>query len=495
MSLRSRVIFGFLAIALVLVAADVALAVNLQRSLVEQVDRRLQTVPAPFFREGSGAPSGGGASPSPGGTQNPNGSRLSELYFEVLNADGTPIRELPPTLRDSDPRPSIDPATALAHAVVLGQPVRPFTVGSEGSSGLRYRVVVSQGTNGTYVVIGASLREADATFRRLLWVELAATGAVLLVLGLVAFWVIRLGVRPIDQMAATADAIAEGDLSRRVEVAPPRTEVGRLGIALNGMLHQIEGAFAQRRASEDRLRRFVADASHELRTPLTSIRGYTELYRSGAITEGPQLADAMRRIEGESQRMGGLVDDMLLLARLDQGRPLESELVDLGLLAADAVADARAVEPDRPITLDRPAAPTLVVGDEQRLRQLVTNLMANARQHTPADTPVHVRVTTSAITTGGRPGDGSPDERQAVLEVADEGPGIAADDAAYVFERFYRADPSRVRDASRGAEASGAGLGLSIVDAVATAHGGRAMVASEPGHGACFRVELPLADQ
>ncbi len=217
---------------------------------------------------------------------------------------------------------------------------------------------------------------------------------------------------PIDEMAATANAIAEGDLSRRVEVGPDNTEVGRLGLALNGMLHQIEGAFAQRQDSENRLRQFVADASHELRTPLTSIRGYAELYRAGVIPAGPELDDAMRRIEGEAGRMGELVEDLLLLARLDQGRPLATEPVDLAALARDAVADARAVEPDRPIAIETPAGPVVVSGDERHLRQVVGNLLANVRSHTPPASPVDVRVRSGA----GR----------ALLEVADQGPGDPA---------------------------------------------------------------------
>ena len=372
---------------------------------------------------------------------------------------------------------SVAPAVAVARATGPGEPVRPFTVGSEGSSGLRYRMVVMDSRSGPgLVAVAIPLREADATYGRLLWIELVATGAVLLVLGVVAWWVIRLGVRPVDRMAVTADAIAAGDLSRRVDVGSPRTEAGRLGIALNDMLHQIEGAFAERKASEDQLRRFVADASHELRTPLTSIRGYTELYRSGAIETGPPLDDAMRRIEGESLRMGVLVDDLLLLARLDQGRPLEARPVDLAELALDAVTDARAVEPDRPLDLDLAGRPTVVLGDEQRLRQLVGNLLANARVHTPPATPVQVRVWSA--------------EGRAYLEVADEGPGIAPEDAEHLFDRFYRADKARWRGAG---SSTGSGLGLSIVAAIAAAHHGQASFASQPGHGARFRVELPLA--
>ena len=324
-----------------------------------------------------------------------------------------------------------------------------------------------------YLIVGVSLRETDATFSRLSAVVVGSTLAVLVALALIAFWVIRLGVRPVDEMAATANAIADGDLSRRVEVGPDSTEVGRLGLALNGMLHQIEGAFAQRQASEDRLRQFVADASHELRTPLTSIRGYTELYRGGVIQPGPELDDAMRRIEGEATRMGELVDDLLLLARLDQGRPLESRTGRPG--GAGPRRGGR--RPRRRTASARsrcetPSEPVMVTGDERRLRQVVGNLLANVRSHTPTGTPVEVRV---------RAGAGL-----ALLEVADEGPGIAPEVGDRVFERFYRGDPARVRDGA------GTGLGLSIVAAVAASHHGQAWVESVPGHGARFRVELPL---
>jgi two-component system OmpR family sensor kinase len=479
MSLRSRVILGFLAIAILLVATDLVLAVNVQRSLIDQVDQRLAEA-ANRFAGGAAGPRGGrGPSGPPPGVlpEDAASSLFSEYFLVVLNSDGTVAAEVSPTLRGGDPLPTIDSQVAIAHAVPVGQAIAPFTVGSGGGSDLRYRVAVVERGNGGYAVTGISLREADATFGRLLRVELAATGAVLVLLGLVAFWVIRLGVRPIGEMAETANAIAEGDLSRRVEVASPRTEAGQLGIALNGMLHQIEGAFDERQHSEDRLRRFVADASHELRTPLTSIRGYAELYRSGAIEPGPPLEDAMRRIEGESERMGELVDDLLLLARLDQGRPLDLQPVDLGALAQDAVADARAVEPERPIGIDTPVSPVVVVGDEQRLRQVVGNLLANARVHTPAETAVEVRVWSEGP--------------KAIIEVADQGPGIAPSDAEHIFERFSRGDPARAR--AVGGVGPGSGLGLSIVSAVAEAHHGRAWVEPHDGPGARLRVAIPLA--
>ncbi|MFC6929222.1 sensor histidine kinase [Actinomadura yumaensis] len=238
------------------------------------------------------------------------------------------------------------------------------------------------------------------------------------------------------------------------------------------MLAQIEAAFREREASENRLRRFIADASHELRTPVATMRGYAELFRRGAADRPGDLAKAMRRIESEAERMGLLVDEMLLLARLDQGRPLERRPVDLAVLAADAVADAGAVEPGRPLTLDA-AEPVIVSGDAERLRQVLANLLANVRRHTPAGTPAAVRA--------------ALDGDRAVIEVADQGPGLTEEQRAKVFERFYRADAARSRDHG------GAGLGLSIVAAVAQAHGGTATVRSAPGEGAVFTVTLPTA--
>jgi two-component system OmpR family sensor kinase len=272
-------------------------------------------------------------------------------------------------------------------------------------------------------------------------------------------------------MGETAGAIAAGDLTRRVDTANSETEVGRLGLALNAMLTQIEQAFAEREESEARLRRFVADASHELRTPLTSIRGYSELFRRGADERPEDLAKAMRRIEEEASRMGVLVDDLLLLARLDQGRHLEHVPVDLTRLAEDAVGDARTVSPERTFTFT-PNGSVTVMGDEPRLRQVLANLVSNAYTHTPPASTVDIRVTR--------------DDQSAVIEVADDGPGLTDEAAAHAFDRFWRADMSRTR--ARG----GVGLGLAIVAAIAQAHGGEAAVESEPGHGATFRVRLPL---
>lgn len=324
---------------------------------------------------------------------------------------------------------------------------------------------------GASLVIGVPLDEVNATLGRLLKIELAVGAATLGGLALLALWLVRVGLRPLEQIGATADAIAAGDLSQRVADENPRTEIGRLGRTLNAMLGRIEESFEERRRNEERLRQFVGDASHELQTPLTSVRGYAELFRRGAAQRPDDLATTMRRIEAEATRMGVLVDDLLLLARLDQGRPMDSAPVDLTALVGDLVADARVVEPERPID-EVSEVPVTVRGDDVRLRQVVGNLLSNARAHTPPGAPVVVRT----LIRGG----------EAVVEVSDRGPGLASEHAERVFERFFRADPSRAR------ASGGSGLGLSIVSSIAEAHGGRAEVESVPGEGATFRVVLPL---
>jgi len=284
--------------------------------------------------------------------------------------------------------------------------------------------------------------------------------------------VVRLGLRPLREIEGTASAIAAGDLSRRVERAEPRTEVGRLGLSLNAMLAQIESAFKARQISEERLRRFVADASHELRTPLAAVRAYAELFSRGAATRPADLERSMSGITRETERMTLLVDDLLLLARLDEGRPLEQEPVSLDEVVGEAVDAARVVDAKRPVSLD--VEPATVIGDRDRLRQVIDNLIANVRAHTPPGTPVAV---------GLHRIDG-----QAELSVSDSGPGFTEEEAARVFERFYRVDHSRTR------ASGGVGLGLSIVAAVAEAHGGVATARPTPGGGATFLVAIPLAN-
>lgn len=311
---------------------------------------------------------------------------------------------------------------------------------------------------------------AEELSHRVAMVMIGTSGLTLAALAVLAAVLIRRGLRPLDRMVETATAIGAGDLSRRVDVAAPDTEVGRLGAALNNMLSQLERAFRERETSEERLRRFVADASHELRTPVATIRGYAELFRRGAASRRADLEKAMHRIESEAARMGDLVEELLLLARLDQGRPMERTLVDLSALVADAVADTRAIEPGRPLTLDC-ADRVLVLGDPSKLRQALGNLLVNVIHHTPAGTPASVRV--------------KADGERAMVEVADQGPGLTEEQRQLVFERFYRVE--RAHHAHGG----GTGLGLAIVAAVIAAHGGEVSVDSRPGQGATFRFQLP----
>jgi two-component system, OmpR family, sensor kinase len=443
-----------------LAVSDVVTYTSLRSSLLKRVDQQLASG-AGFVLHQINDPTDAftqngpfGSSPLPPGT-----------YGVVLDAAGHALRDPAWLYGRVGPKPSL-PSTPPP-------PGTSFTAGSIGSS-LRYRclsqrVRTPEGDQAT-LVVAVPLTEVSQTLGRLRVIEGLVTALVLLGLGGLSWWLVRRGLRPLEEIGVTAGAIAAGDLTQRVADQNPRTEVGRLGLALNAMLAQIEEAFAERKASEDRLRRFLADASHELRTPLTSIRGYAELFRRGARQREEDLAKSMRRIEDESARMGNMVEDLLLLARLDQDRPFEWERVDLAAIAADAVEDARATDGGRKITLDG-SAPVVVLGDEARLRQVAANLLGNAIVHTPAGTPVTVR---TAIENG----DG-------VLEVADRGPGLSPEQAERAFEPFYRSDPSRDR------ATGGAGLGLAIVAAIAKAHGGTVRLDATPGGGATFRVLIP----
>src|SRR5579862_549143 len=413
-----------------------------------------------------------GVSPSPDGVND----RLSSKYYVIVVArSGNVVLERPsgsPTR--PDPRPNLPRSVRLSRTGGPTRgPYRPnpadFTLRSRG--GVVYRAEAARVPQGT-VILATPLTQIAATTSSLVRIELGVSGVVLLALCGLALWTVRRGLKPLDDMAHAAGAIASGDLSRRVEPAGPDTEVGRLGAALNAMLAQIERAFAEKSASEARLRQFVADASHELRTPLTSIRGYAELLAKGALSEERERYRALRRIEHEAARMGGLVDDLLLLARLDQGRPLERAPVDLRKICADALRDAHVADPDRPVELVAPG-PVIVAGDLDRLAQVVHNLVRNALVHTPRAAPVRVEV--------GVAGEGG------VLRVVDGGPGLTTAQLEQVFDRFYRADPSRT--------GAGSGLGLSIVRAIAESLGGRAWAEPAPGGGTVFGVEVPVYEE
>ncbi|MET0769600.1 MAG: HAMP domain-containing sensor histidine kinase, partial [Solirubrobacteraceae bacterium] len=351
-------------------------------------------------------------------------------------------------------------------------PGERLTVGST-PSGSTYRVYAGPRAGGGTTVVAVPFTRAASTLDEMLVNQAIVIAGVLLALALGAWWIVRLGLRPLDRIGETAGAIAAGDLARRVEPAEPRTEVGRLGLALNAMLARLEEAFAERRASEERLRRFLADASHELRTPLASIRGYAELFRIGAARDGPDVEKAMTRIEDESARMGVLVEDLLALARLDEVRDQHREPVDMAVLAGDAVDDARAVAPEREIALHTSARNGSVVldGDPSQLRQVLANLMRNALVHTPAGTPVEVSV--------------APGPDVVRVTVRDHGPGLPTDDPDAIFERFWRAEGGRERGKG------GAGLGLAIVAGIVDAHDGRVRARNAEDGGAAFVVELP----
>jgi two-component system OmpR family sensor kinase len=368
---------------------------------------------------------------------------------------------------------TIPPATSGPDRVTY------LTTGAvSGGSRYRVRASIEPGVTDRILVIAAPLNAVDSTLHRLLIVEIVATAAVLAGIALLGLWVVRLGLRPLEAMGRTASAIAAGDLSRRVDQTDERTEVGKLGVALNSMLHNIETAVTAREsslraleASESKLRRFVADASHELRTPLAAVRAYAELFTRGAASRPADLERSMTGISRESERMSVLVEDLLLLAHLDEGRPLQHETVQLEEVVAESIETAKTLEPDRPIEVE--LEPTVVAGDRDRLRQVVDNLLSNVRAHTPPEALLRVTLERSG--------------KSAILRVADSGSGLDDDELTHIFERFYRADPSRARSSG------GAGLGLAIVSAVVGAHGGTVHAESTPGTGTTFAVELPLA--
>jgi two-component system, OmpR family, sensor kinase len=468
-----------------LAIAGVASTALLRTYLTDRVDEQLLESARPVANVPHLEP-GGGTSP-PGA---PRGPLPGQFYAVLVDAAGTTTQVIS-TPRDTAaglpvlPVLTIDQAKATAGVVT--------TVPSEAGGPAWRALVVPLADGSGSVTVAASLAEVDATVTRLLVLQVVLGVTVLLVVAGSGWLLVRRSLRPLVEVEQVAGQIAAGDLSRRVPGADDRTEVGQLAGAFNTMVDRIQDSFeaqaaseAAARESEARMRRFIADASHELRTPLTSVRGFAELYRQGAV-EGPeQVAHVMGRIEDQAQRMGLLVDDLLLLARLDRQRPLASTPVDLVTVAADVVHDAQLTAPDRSLGLhvvegDRPP---VVLGDADRLRQVVTNLVGNALRHTPADARVDVTVRVASDPVADADADPGGAAR-VVLEVRDTGPGLPPDAADRVFERFYRADAARSRDDG------GTGLGLAIVAALVRAHGGRVEVDSVAGVGATFRVVLP----
>lgn len=496
-TLRARLVVALVVLAAVgLTAVGAASVWLLQRSLIARVDEQLMGVGREWLRPAaihSRQGTFGGVRPGPGGPRVPTDFRIVLLDNQgrQVGSFGRPADEGAPAL------PLLDRPAVLERAGL------PFTVpDTDGDGRWRVRALAGDGSRATAgpnrtAVVAMSLDTVDTTVDRLLVIELVVGVLVLAGLGGLTWWVVRVGIRPLTRIERTAEAIAGGDLDRRVEGADPRTETGRVATALNTMVGRLGAALRQRTESEGRLRRFVGDASHELRTPLTSIRGFAELYRKGGARSKEDVDRMMGQIETEAVRMGRLVDDLLLLARLDSERPLDLTEVDLGALAAEAVHDVRLVEAGaqggeagaHEVALSA-AAGVHLLGDAGRLRQVVTNLLTNAVRHTPPGTAIRVTVSLApagdgrpASRAGRAPAPGTP---VAVLEVADAGPGIPLDQAPYVFDRFYRADPSRAR------KGGGTGLGLAITAAIVEAHQGCVELHTAPGKGARFRVMLPL---
>ncbi len=457
-----------LIVAFVVLVTSLAGTAALRTYLVDRIDDELQEVTkGPVL----GVPDG-----RPGPDRGRRGDRRDVAVTRLLyDAQG---RLAASSDDDGDGGPELTDPAAL--------PDDPTDV-PDVDGGEDWRVLAVGTTDGGTYVAAVPLNGVDDTVSRLLVINGAVGVSALGGVGLLAALAVRRSLRPLRDVERTAEAIAAGDLSVRVRPADPRTEVGSLATSFNVMVDRFESAYSaqqrsevEARASEGRMRRFVADASHELRTPLTSIRGFAELFRQGAARDPAQLAQVLRRIEDEASRMGLLVEDLLLLARLDQARPLRQEPVDLLSVAADVVHAATTVHATHAVRLDADTGEGLpvVIGDDARLHQVATNLVGNAVIHTPAGTRVDVRVRR-------RGGD-------VLLEVVDDGPGMALDVAGRVFERFYRADSSRTRT---GQATTGSGLGLSIVAAIVAAHGGHVDVDTAPGRGSCFVVRLPAADR
>jgi two-component system OmpR family sensor kinase len=490
MSLRTRLLIAIGVIALVALSiADVATYKYLQSFLYQQVDQQLEGSHVPIEARLNSShpftcsPAGlGGPGGQPNGPpSNPFSNAFEVQAVEVRSPSGGVISSDSCAVpEDGHSYTPLLPQTITGYSTEENdEKVAYFTTASQQANGPTFRVRASILDDGDVLVVAQPLGDTVDTLHRLLLIELAVTGGALLVALIGGFWLVRIGLRPLRDMETTAESIAAGNLTERVAGENETTEVGRLARTLNVMLARIESAFGARlaserrlRASEARLRRFVADASHELRTPIAAISAYAELFGRGASEQKADLERLMGGIRTETTRMERLVADLLLLARLDEGRPMERRSVDLVALCAQAVHTASTVGPEWPVTFHA-SRPIEVEGDATSLRQVMDNLLGNVRAHTPPGTAVRVSV--------------EPEGQGAVITVADDGPGMEPDEAAHIFERFYRSDPSRSRTHG------GAGLGLSIVSAIVANHGGTVSAQGRIGSGTTFTVHLPSA--
>ena len=480
-SLRSRLILGVVILtAIGFFSASLVTQSLLKSYLTKEVDNQLKVITNGTFERiqqsgiahevNEGRHSDDGGRPIAKGLSTPLTRIPTSASLTLLDAQGTVIGGIG---GDLNAAPISNYLTGLLPTEVASHGEKPFTIDAPGAD---FRVIARALPNNTGTVVAAqSLRDLDRTTSRLGYLFALIGLALLVLIALAARTVIKVSLRPLEDAERTAEEIAAGNLSARMPEANPTTEVGRLVSSLNAMLARIEEAFSVRTESENKLRRFVADASHELRTPITAIRGFSELHRQGAVTGEKETAELIGRIENESKRMGSLVEDLLLLARLDQAREMESKPVDINKIVEDAVISARAAGPNHPVTLNSSDEEIFTLGDEVRIHQVVANLLANARAHTPTGTPITVSVKST--------------DAGIEVAVADKGPGLSAEDQKRIFERFYRADSSRVRTGP-----DGSGLGLSIVDAVMRAHGGSVSVQSTPGEGATFTLLFPRAE-
>jgi two-component system OmpR family sensor kinase len=484
-SLRGRLTLGILLLtAFGFVLSSIVAKQALESYLIGQVDSQLTSLTKSSlpiiaaagivreeeeeeFQERRGE--GRGREANPPRPRNPFSRIPTATSITVLDINGAVTGSLGGDLNSAR---AADYVAGLTLQDVLLENGQPFTVKGDDQS---FRAVaVPLPDNSGSIVAAQSLRELNRTIGQLGFFFSLIGLLLLTLIAIASRIVIKIGMRPLEDVEATAEEIAGGNLSARMPDADPNTEVGRLVTSLNSMLGRIETSFEARAESEAKLRRFVADASHELRTPLTAIRGFSELYRQGAVTGEDATRELLGRIEGESKRMGSLIEDLLLLARLDQAREMAMKPVELVELVDSAVISARAAGANHPVRFTKPSDEIFALGDEPRIHQVVANLLANARAHTPAGTEIAVTI--------------SHDADGVRISVSDNGPGLSLEDQKKIFERFYRADSSRVR-----VDGEGSGLGLSIVDAVMKGHNGSVTVVSELGKGATFTLFFPVA--